>query len=133
MLCAGGVAAGFGFDPSYDAGRLDAPSHPGVELSTERYPSHGALAVDLAFSQHVLEHLDDPVAALRELRASVVDHAGVVHTEVPNGDLMIRDCALWDLIYEHRSYSVEMSLRRAHELAGLTVSDLGTAFGEQFL
>jgi SAM-dependent methyltransferase len=133
MLCDGGVAAGFGFDPSYDAGRLGAPSHPGVGLSTDLYPAGGALSVDLAFSQHVLEHLDDPVAALADLRASVVDHDGVVYTEVPNGDLMIRDCALWDLIYEHRSYFVETSLRRAHQLAGLTVSDLGTAFGEQFL
>lgn len=133
MLCDAGVADARGFDPSYDADRLGAPSHPAVELSTERYPTDGALQVDLAFSQHVLEHLDDPVAALRDLAASVAAAGGTVYSEVPNGDLMLRDGALWDLIYEHRSYFVETSLRRAHRLAGLAVSDLGTAFGDQFL
>ncbi len=47
------------------------------------------------------------------LGAAVAASGGVVYTEVPNGDLMLRDCALWDLIYEHRSYFVEHSLRVA--------------------
>ncbi len=133
MLCDAGVVAGYGFDPSYDAARLGAPTHARVQLSTELYPQGGALQVRLAFSQHVLEHLDDPVSALEDLRASVVAEDGIVYSEVPNGDLMIRDCTLWDLIYEHRSYFVETSLREAHRRARLTVTALGTAFDEQFL
>ena len=49
----------------------------------------------------MLEHLDDPVAALQAQRLAVTRTNGVVYCEVPNGQLMIQHCALWDLIYEH--------------------------------
>jgi SAM-dependent methyltransferase len=133
MLCEAGVAKAIGFDPSYDASRLGAPTNEAVSVSTELFPADGSLPVAMAFSQHVLEHLESPVDALRALRAAVADTGGVVYTEVPNGDLMLRDCALWDLIYEHRSYFVEHSLRVACERAGLRTERLGTSFGEQFL
>ena len=133
MLCEAGVARGIGFDPSYDADRLGAPTNPAVSISTDLFPADGSLPVAMAFSQHVLEHLESPVDALAALGAAVVGSGGVVYTEVPNGDLMLRDCALWDLIYEHRSYFVEHSLVVACERAGLRIDQLGTSFGEQFL
>ena len=133
MLCDAGVARAIGFDPSYDAARLGAPTNPAVSVSTDLFPADGSLPVAMAFSQHVLEHLEFPVDALIALGAAVAGSGGVVYTEVPNGDLMLRDCALWDLIYEHRSYFVEHSLRVACERAGLQIDQIGTSFGEQFL
>lgn len=133
MLCEAGVATAIGFDPSYDAARLGAPMNAAVSVSTELFPADGSLPVAMAFSQHVLEHLESPVDALAALRAAVAAPRGVVYTEVPNGDLMLRDCALWDLIYEHRSYFVANSLRVACERASLRIDQLGTSFGEQFL
>ena len=133
MLCDAGARRGFGWDPSYEPARLGAPEHPAVTVSTDRFPDDGSVEVRLALSQHVLEHLDDPVAALAAQRAAVLASAGVVYTEVPNGQLMVDHCALWDLIYEHRSYFVPTSLDVACRRAGLVVTTISTAFGAQFL
>ncbi|MFK8022319.1 MAG: methyltransferase domain-containing protein [Ilumatobacter sp.] len=133
MLCDAGVARGIGYDPSYDADRLGAPEHQGVSISTDLFPADGSLQVALAFSQHVLEHLHDPVAALAAQRSAVTEAGGVVYSEVPNGSLMLGQCALWDLIYEHLSYFVPTSLDLACRRAGLSIDTMDTAFGDQFL
>lgn len=133
MLCDAGVGRGFGFDPSYDQDRLGAPEHRSVSVTTELFPADGRLAVAFAFSQHVLEHLGDPVEALRALRSAVAAAGGVVYSEVPNGQLMVDQCALWDLIYEHRSFFTPTSLAIAYQRAGLDVGRIESSFGDQFL
>lgn len=133
LLCEAGVGEGLGFDPSHDAGRFGAPDHESVRVSSAAFPVDGSLHVDLALSQHVLEHLGDPVAALAAQRAAVAPRGGAVYTEVPNGQFMLEKCALWDLIYEHVSYFVPTSLELACRLAGLDVSVMGSEFGDQFL
>lgn len=133
MLCDEGVGQAYGWDPSYDPERLGTPTSPSVTISTDRFPDDGSFPVALALSQHVLEHLDDPVAALTAQRLAVSAEKGVVYSEVPNGQLMIQQCALWDLIYEHLSYFVPTSLDLACRRAGLEVRSMGAAFGDQFL
>ena len=133
MLCDAGAGSGVGWDPSYDAERLGAPSHPSVTISTDRFPADGSHQVRLALSQHVIEHLHDPVSALEAQRRAVERTHGAVYTEVPNGQLMQEHCALWDLIYEHLSYFVPSSLDLACRRAGLRVAAMGAAFDDQFL
>ncbi|MEM7273456.1 MAG: methyltransferase domain-containing protein [Actinomycetota bacterium] len=134
MLCEAGVGAAYGFDPSYDPDRLGAPEHAAVTLSSELFPTDGSLAPKLAFSQHVLEHLMAPVELLATLRDAVATtEGGAVYSEVPNGEVMIDRCALWDLIYEHYSYFTPVSLRLAAARAGLTAERTLTAFDDQFL
>ena len=133
MLCEAGAARGYGWDPSYDPERFGAPDHAAVSISTDLFPADGSIPMRLAFSQHVLEHLDDPIAALVAQRSAVEAEGGVVYTEVPNGGLMIGHCALWDIIYEHLSYFVPTSLDLACRRAGLRVENTGSSFGDQFL
>ncbi len=134
MLCEAGVGGGYGFDPSYDPDRLGAPDHPDVHLSQGLFPTDGLLGPKMAFSQHVLEHLTAPVALLGILRDSVAPQdGGVVYSEVPNGQLMIEKCALWDLIYEHYSYFTPTSLVLAAQMAGLSAKRVATAYDGQFL
>lgn len=133
MLCDAGVGTARGWDPSYDPERLGAPEHPAVTISTDLFPADGSVPMRLAFSQHVLEHLHDPVRALAAQRAAVREAGGVVYSEVPNGQLMIDHAAIWDLIYEHLSYFVSTSLELACRRAGLRVTTTGASFGDQFL
>jgi len=134
LLVKEGVKTGYGFDPSYDAGRLGAPSHKDIILSNDLFPDDGSLSVDMALTQHVLEHLEDPVSLIALLNSSTAKQgASIVYNEVPNGDFMLENCALWDLIYEHCSYFTKLSLIKAHELAGLNVLQTDTSFGDQFL
>jgi hypothetical protein len=112
---------------------LARPSTLRSRSPDDLFPDDGSFPVRMAFSQHVLEHLRDPVTALSAQRCAVVAQQGVVYSEVPNGQLMIQQCALWDLIYEHLSYFVPTSLELACRRAGLDVNTIGTAFGNQFL
>jgi hypothetical protein len=134
MLCEAGAAAGHGFDPSYDPERLDAPEHPAVNVSASLFPEPGSLSAKFAMSQHVLEHVADPVALLRSMGDLVADEpGGVLYNEVPNGETMIDRCALWDLVYEHYSYFTPVSLEFAGARAGLAVDAMVTMFDDQFL
>lgn len=133
MLCDRGVARAVGYDPSYDPGRLGAPEHPAVTITTELFPDDGSVPVAFAFSQHVLEHIHVPVDALAAQARSVAAARGSVYSEVPNGELMVEQCALWDLIYEHLSYFTPLSLDLACRRAGLAPTRSGVAFGDQFL
>lgn len=134
LLCEAGVAEAHGYDPSYDSNRLEAPNHPSVQLTQGFLPENGEVQADMAFSQHVLEHLTDPVNLLTQLAASIKDaEQGVVYSEVPNGELMLDSCALWDLIYEHCSYFTPLSLTYAAAKAGLTDHQIAAIYDRQFL
>jgi len=134
LLCKAGVRDAYGFDPSYDPDRLDAPTHSGVKLSNQLFPSDGSIKAKMAMTQHVLEHLTGPVELLTTLKRTTQEtENSIVYSEVPNGDLMIEKCALWDLIYEHVSFFTKNSLITAHGLANLSVESTGADFGEQFL
>ena len=129
-----GVKDAYGFDPSYDPNRLGSPSTSGITLSSKLFPSDGSIKAKMALTQHVLEHLTNPVQLLTVLKRAVQENQNsIVYTEVPNGDLMIEKCALWDLIYEHISFFTKKSLTTAHALAGLSVENTGSDFGDQFL
>ncbi len=132
MLCDAGMSSGRGFDPSFDPSRLAAVEHPSVEVSAELIPTDGSLVADLVCSRHVLEHLVDPVGAVRA-STNALRAGGVAYHEVPNGDLMVRDLALWDLVYEHVSYFTAASLQRLCHEAALAIGSVDTGFGEQFL
>lgn len=131
MLCERGVGTGLGFDPSYDPTRLGAPNHPRVHVSNRMLPAEPVRA-DLALSQHVLEHLEDPVGLLGQFRQMIAPD-GHVYSEVPNGELMLDQLAIWDLLYEHVSYFTAASLDAAQLRAGLRPVHSGAAFGNQFL
>lgn len=132
LLCQAGMSRGRGFDPSFDPARLAAVEHRSVEVSADPFPTDGSLVADLVCSRHVLEHLVDPVGLIRDSMNALRD-GGVVYHEVPNGDLMIRDLALWDLVYEHVSYFTAASLQRLCHDADLEIGSVDVGFGDQFL
>lgn len=132
ILCERTASRGYGFDPSVDLDRIPARRSDRVRLAAAEYPLDGTLRPDLLITQHVLEHLDDPVGLLRSVVPSVRVGGGCYH-EVPNGAQMIHDVALWDLIFEHVSYFVPASFRLAMTSAGLDPTAGGTSFGDQYL
>ena len=132
MLCERGVARAVGFDPSYDPGRMEAPGHAALTIRADVLEPTSEVRADLALSQHVLEHLDDPIQLLATF-ASVLTDGGAVYSEVPNGELMIDRTALWDILYEHVSYFTPPSMATALARAGLSTTRIATSFGDQFL
>lgn len=134
LLCARGKNRGFGFDPSFAGAKAEETSD--VTISREYFTrEHGAeIAPALVCCRHVLEHVPSPVDFLVTIREAISARgAPVLYLEVPNGEQLMRDSAVWDYIYEHVSYfsrrSLELSLRKA----GFEILALYEDFGGQFL
>lgn len=134
LLCDLGRNRGYGFDPSYAGGPAERRGGP-VTIIPEPYSErHGDRAVDFLCCRHTLEHVDDPQAFLGVVRRALGSRKNVpVFFEVPDALAIVRDLAIWDLVYEHRSYFTATSLQRAFGEAGFDVHRTGSAFGGQYL
>jgi SAM-dependent methyltransferase len=126
---------GYGFDPSFQPAN-DLPLPPNVTIRRTLFAREEAaeLRPSLVCCRHVLEHVPDPVAFLREVHAMLAPlRSTVLYLEVPSGDQLLRDRAIWDYIYEHVSYFSARSLRLVFAAAGFEVLRLQEDFGGQFL
>jgi SAM-dependent methyltransferase len=90
-------------------------------------------APSLFLCRHVLEHIPDPVAFVRTLRAAIGDRHGVpFFAEVPDLSWIVEHEAFWDFCYEHCNYFGEASLRQVFARAGFTPVESRAAFGSQY-
>jgi SAM-dependent methyltransferase len=121
LLCAGTGNRGVGYDPSYPR----ALNGGNPRFVRGFYAGEPA---DFICCRHVLEHVEDPRALLRSLAPDAT-----VYFEMPDGGYMLREAAIWDLIYEHPNHFTAPALRRLFEDAGYGVLDLGSSFGGQYL
>lgn len=133
MLCDYGGNMGTGFDPSYEP--TDDEKHPAVtlikDLYTEKYAHHQA---DLICSRHTLEHIFHPTEFAQNLQAVIGDRMNtVVYIEVPNLGFILRDTAIWDIIYEHVSYFGGHSLSYLMKRFGFEILELTEVYDGQFL
>lgn len=132
-VCRVSRSRGVGFDPSYPADEADPDEHVQITrglLDTSKAPDDPSLLI----CRHCLEHIDEPVAFLRQLRNAVAKSKTVpVYFEVPNVLFTLRDGGIWDLIYEHCGYFSPASMRRAFVEAGFEVDEISETFHGQFL
>ena len=131
VLCEAAGCTGTGWDPSHRVGDTRAGSTRS-DVRVER--SDVPLVADLVVCRHVLEHVPDPVAFLREIREAVVPQYGrlPIYVEVPDAAHMVMRDAVWDVIYEHPLYFDEGALARTLAAAGYEPIRTGTTFGDQF-
>jgi SAM-dependent methyltransferase len=130
-----GKNRGHGFDPSFSASE-DAALPRDVTIRRALFAREHAAELDpaLVCCRHVLEHVADPIAFLSEIRQAIAPAASpVLYIEVPSGEQLLRDRAVWDYIYEHYSYFSAQSLQLALSAAGFDVLRLQEDFGGQFL
>ncbi len=130
MLVSHGVGHGLGIDPSY-AGAVSADDR--ITVVADLYTGAPLDAVDFVVFRHLLEHVADPRAFLRELRGALpTDREVGFYCEVPNGNHLMAGPALWDIIYEHPSHFTPPALARLFTEAGFAVTGIDRAFGGQF-
>lgn len=133
LLCKGGENTGMGFDPGYvmEPGTRDSAVTIIPEAYGERHRDHRA---DLVCCRHALEHMADPIAFLRVVRANIGDRRDcVVFFEVPNVQSMLCELGIWDILYEHCSYFWQGSLERCFIESGFAVESVRDAYAGQFL
>jgi SAM-dependent methyltransferase len=134
LLAKNGVATATGFDPSM-AGK-DSPftAREGVAIIPEYFHAdHLERPFDAVICRHVLEHLDQPAALLREIRAAIGNRDVLVYIEVPNAGWMLDTVSMWDVIYEHVGYWSAAPLSTMFRRAGLEPVSVATGYDRQFL
>jgi SAM-dependent methyltransferase len=135
LICERANARGFGFDRSYMPENNKSANKERVtfiqDFYSERYSNYQA---DFIACRHVLEHIQHPVAFLRDVRRAVGDaRNSVIFFEVPNVRWTLRDMAVWDIIYEHCAYFSAASLDYLFGLAGFAPQRIREEFGGQYL
>jgi SAM-dependent methyltransferase len=125
------TAEGIGFDPSY----LGPPTAVGgrAHFVPAFYGPDTEVEADVVVCRHVIEHLADPLAVLRAVRAASVTGRTKVFFETPCVDWILRNSVLWDLFYEHCSLFTAHSLGLALTRAGFRVTAVQHVFDGQYL
>ncbi len=134
-LCRIGGNRGIGFDPAFVPERN--PAGPGEDLSfiqefySERYCDYKA---DFICCKMSLEHIFDPVSLLGCVRRSIEpERNAVVFFQVPDVTRILRDCAFWDIYYEHCNYFGASSLERMFRKCGFVVTRTEKHYGAQYI
>lgn len=119
MLSTDGVDV-MGFDPSYEG------DNPKIQA---RYFASGLTNNISGFIlRHVLEHIQDPIAFLHEIKKA--NHGkGKIYIEVPCFDWICEHRAWFDIFYEHVNYFRLSDFKR---IFGENISS-GSLFGGQYI
>ncbi|MDX2479304.1 MAG: class I SAM-dependent methyltransferase, partial [Desulfuromusa sp.] len=128
-----GDNVGVGFDPSYSGSKEVSGSQIRFE---SRYYDESCTDVpaDVVICRHVIEHVPDPVALLRSVRAAIGDRVNAkVYFETPCVDWILRNTVVWDFFYEHCSLFTSESLSTAFQQAGFRVDEVRHVFSGQYL
>jgi SAM-dependent methyltransferase len=133
LLCQTANTQGIGIDPILSPDRKTDGKN--VTFISDYYgPKYRDLPADFIFCRHTLEHIHQPLEFVRNIRAAIGDRANaVVAFEVPDTLRVLRECAFWDLYFEHCSYFVPETLQGTFERAGFEVIDLYREFDDQYL
>lgn len=134
LLAQNGVASATGFDPSMAGVTSPFTARDTVEIVGEYFRSDQLdRPCDAILCRHVLEHLDDPVALLRDIRRAIGDREVPVYFEVPNAGWMLEAVSMWDVIYEHVGYWSAPALTALFRRTGFEPLSVRTGYGAQFL
>ncbi|MFK7926766.1 MAG: class I SAM-dependent methyltransferase [Myxococcota bacterium] len=119
-----------GFDPAY----RPRPTSGRVHLKPALYGRRTAIPeTDVVLCRHVIEHVDNPVGLLQQVRAALgrSPKARVVF-ECPDATWIVQNQVPWDFFFEHAHYFTRTSLRAAFQRAGFEVAHHEAVFGGQY-
>jgi SAM-dependent methyltransferase len=126
---------GIGIDPTYVPGRYEGSASDKVTFIRDFYSERYAKQTgDMICCRHALEHIPDTAALVQTVRRSIGENSStVVFFELPDVERVLRECAFWDIYYEHCSYFTLGSLARLFRSSGFEVTNLEKAFDGQYL
>ena len=134
LMVRNGVHQATGYDPSMAGIETPFTKRKGIRIVPEYFHA-GQLesGFDAILCRHVLEHLDEPMAFLKELRSAIGKCSATLYLEVPNADWMLETVSMWDVIYEHVTYWTAPAMECALRRSGFEPLSIRAGYGGQFL
>jgi SAM-dependent methyltransferase len=133
LLCERAGCTGIGFDPSY-SGEADHRTDGRLTFVRELFTEGADIgSADLVVCRHVVEHLEDPLELISAVRRTLGGRRAGIYVEVPAAEYLLREDAVWDLIYPHVTCLSAPALHHLLEAAGFQVRAHGFSFGGQYL
>ena len=130
MLRRAGAARALGFDPSLPFQGVRADDE--VELAARTAIAADVEGAALVVSRHVLEHLVDPGEVVAAARGGH-GRRPAIYFEVPSGEYLLRNNAVWDVIHEHPQHFTRGSLLELLAEYDLQADRIEETFADQFL
>jgi SAM-dependent methyltransferase len=124
---------GVGFDPAYRGPAEDMDAR--FRAHSRYFGVDTAVPADAVVTRHVIEHVPDPVAFLRDIALAMQRGGGQgrVFVETPDVEWILERQVIWDIFYEHCSLFTAHGLRQALSRAGFGEIRIARVFGEQYL
>ena len=135
MLCERSGCDGIGFDPGYHPERTRSPAAGRMRFVRDLYgPQYANVSADYVSCRHTLEHIGPVHEFMQLIRRTIGDrqHVGVFF-ELPDMERVLRDCAFWDIYYEHCTYFTRGSLARLFRATGFDVTSLYKVYDDQYV
>lgn len=135
LLCEAGDNQGIGIDPSSQPGRIPERFRSRVTLIQELYQKkHGEIEADCILCRHTLEHIGQTKKFIQGIRDSIGPGKNtLVLFELPDVVRVLKECAFWDIYYEHCSYFSPGSLARLFRSCGFELLELERDYDDQYL
>ena len=129
-----GAGSGIGIDPSFRADRMEGEEAERIEWIADFYgEKYSHLKADAVVCRHTLEHIAPVGEFVGMIRRTIGADDSVVLFELPDVARVLEDVAFWDIYYEHCSYFSLGSMARLFRANGFELTNLATAFDDQYL
>jgi ribosomal protein L40E len=129
-----------GFDPAWrgqdggEIGSMDGKARIHRCYFSAETTNRLSHSPNLVVSRHTIEHVPDPVAFLKAIRAALGQRSrATIFIETPSISWIIANQAMQDFFYEHCSIFTPQALAAALQFAGFTSTKVRTVFGDQYL
>ena len=135
LLCDLGDNTGIGFDPAYDRERSPVYANQRVTFISDYYSEkYSKYKADFICCKMTLEHIQFTRDFIHTIRLSISNRLDTtVFFQVPDVTRILRECAFWDIYYEHCSYFSPVSLTHLFRDRGFTILNLRRDYDEQYL
>lgn len=135
LFCRLGENQGIGFDPACLPERLSEEASGRIQLVQDNFSDkYKHIQADVVCCRHTLEHILPTRRFVEMIRRTIgVRHDTLVLFELPDATRILRECAFWDIYYEHCSYFTPGSLARLFRSLSFDVIDLRREYGDQYL
>jgi SAM-dependent methyltransferase len=127
------LASAIGYDPAWRGDPRNLPA--GASVRGEYFGKDAIRAddprPDVVVSRHTIEHVPDPLAFLRAIRAAMAEGTPLF-VETPDIDWVLERGVFFDFYYEHCSLFALPTLAFALERAGFVVEDVRPMLDGQY-